>query len=54
MYKAQEEIRELIRLLEKDLEEITDPEDFREYTFKIDGLYNALDIMSGKTAGEVY
>lgn len=48
------EIRELIKLLENDMEVITDQDDYKQRLYEIDGLNNALKIIGGKTAGEVY
>lgn len=52
--KAVCEIRELIKLLENDMEVITDPDDYKQRLYEIDGLNNALRILGGETAGEVY
>lgn len=52
--KAISEIMELIKLLEKDMEVITDPDDYKQRLYEIDGLYDALKILGGETAEEVY
>lgn len=52
--KAVNEIMELIKLLEHDMEAITDPDDYKQRLYEIDGLYDALKILGGETAEEVY
>lgn len=52
--KAISEIMELIGLLERDMEVITDPDDYKQRLYEIDGLYDALKILGGETAEEVY
>jgi hypothetical protein len=52
--KAVNEIMELIKLLENDMEVITDPDDYKQRLYEIDGLYDALKILGGETAEEVY
>lgn len=52
--KAVNEIMELIKLLEHDMEVITDPDDYKQRLYEIDGLYDALKILGGETAEEVY
>lgn len=53
-YKEQEELRKLIQLYEKDLEVITDPEEYAKLDARIDGLYDAIKICGGETAEEIY
>ena len=52
--KAVNEIMELIKLLEHDMEVITEPDDYKQRLYEIDGLYDALKILGGETAEEVY
>lgn len=51
---ASKEILELIKLNEKDLDVITDPVEYDCRQAYIDGLYDALKIVGGETAEEVY
>lgn len=51
---ATHEIMELIGLLERDMKVITDPDDYKQRLYEIDGLYDALKILGGETAEEVY
>lgn len=48
------EILKLIKLNEKDLEVITDPAEYDNRQAYIDGSYDALKIVGGETAEEVY
>lgn len=53
MEQRKEQLREVISLMEYDLEQGT--LDNNAYNAGvIDGLYKALDILGGKSAGEVY
>lgn len=52
--KAISEIMKLIKLLENDMEVITEPDDYKQRLHEIDGLYDALKILGGETAEEVY
>lgn len=54
MKKAEAEIKKLIRLIETDAEVITDPDDYSYQMAIIDGLTDALWIVKGRTAEEIY
>lgn len=54
MDNKKDEIRKLIKMYEKDLEVITDPVDFSDIEIRIDALYDALDILDGETAENIY
>lgn len=52
--QAKEEVRKLIELYEKDLEVVTHTADYEAIENRILGLYDALEVLGGSTAEEVY